>query len=246
MSAAARLSLAALLTLACDAAPLPQTRALPPLPRWDASSNLLANASFETGRAPWFSLAEFDTPRWRDFAVSSEYARSGRQAALLRLHSEGVSEDGYRIHGAIQDHLGPTLPRRLGGYYRVERWQRGTPMQYVQVVVTLLGVRENRWDPTVPFQLAYLLAGLEQPPTAMFNRRFVVAGEAEPRLGEWVAFDFDLHRDFQEHWGFTPGEIYSLRVFLEVRYDYRKPTDGESHADVYYDDIYLGDGGDEP
>lgn len=211
---------------------------------WDHESNLFENASFEMGREPWFALNGPEKPYWMDFEISDRQAHSGEHSALFELQSHGEIHRGTRIWGVIRDFELDAIPRRISGWYRVDDWKRGAVNQYLQVVICV-------FDPALvefpalrgsPVQLSYVLAGIEHPPFRIGNRRFIFAGPLEPVTGEWVRFDFDLHAGFIEQWGRVPRDFGTLRVFFEARFDDKHPAPDLS-ATVYFDDLYLGDGG---
>ncbi|MCS6902831.1 MAG: hypothetical protein NZO41_00930 [Candidatus Bipolaricaulota bacterium] len=194
------------------------------------SSNLLRNGSFEQGEAPWFALES-----WERFALSERHARDGRYAARVTLQA-APPDQGSQIAGLIQEISPQEFPKKLSGFYRVEHWVRGTPKQYLQGVVIVWGGQKK--FPNI--QIRYIFAGITEPPFLLRNGRFVFVGASEPRLGEWVFFERDLHRDFAELWGRIPTGFEKIRVLLEVRYDEKSPGQALA-ADVYYDALYLGD-----
>lgn len=198
-----------------------------------ASGNLLENASFEQGRAPWFVLA---TPNWEDFEITDQYAAHGRYSARLALRGEG-SARSTKIAGVIQEVSPREFPRRLSGSYRIEGWTRGTAKQYVQVVVIVFGNPGAKPFPN--HQIRYVLAGVDKPPLRMVNARYSFVGGSELQEGRWARFDLDLHADFQRLWGYVPKEFSKIRVLFEVRYDEKKAGEGAAAAHVYFDDLYL-------
>ena len=200
--------------------------------------NLLSNGSFEEGRDPWFSK----TDSWgTDFSVSDQQARSGANSALLELRSDGEA-DSVRVYGVVQEMTPQAFPQVVSGYYYVERWEQGTPHQYLQFVV-IVHDAENI-PPGVAsgtnHQIRYVLAGAESQPTFIGNARYVMVTRSEPKMGEWVAFEFNIREDFQALWGDVPQGYQKLAFFFETRWDGRQPSDGPSEADVYYDDLYIG------
>jgi hypothetical protein len=91
------------------------------------------------------------------------------------------------------------------------------------------------------YQIRYLLAGIDKPPLQIANARYLFVAGSEIREEKWVRFDLDLHGDFQRQWGCVPQGFSKVRVLFEVRYDEKNARDGEVRADVYYDDLYLGE-----
>jgi len=200
--------------------------------------NLLANPGFENGAAPWFAL---DAETWgAPFTVSDARATEGAASALLELRS-GAGAEPERVFGAVQDVAPQAFPDVLSGSYYVERWERGTPLQYLQAVVIVEGAANA---PTglaaANHQLRYVLAGVDEAPLSIANARYVIVTGGDPVLGAWVDFELDLRDDFERLWGAVPEGFASVRVLLEVRWDGRDDGDPPSLADVYYDDLYLG------
>jgi len=200
-----------------------------------ASGNLFVNGSFEQGKESWFSLV---SPNWESFDLTDRYAAHGRHSAHLALGA-GASSEGTKIVGVIQEVIPRDFPKHLSGSYRIEEWTRGTPKQYLQVVVIVFGDPSDRPFPN--YQIRYLLAGIDKPPLQIANARYLLVAGSEIREGRWVRFDLDLHADFQRQWGCVPKGFSKIRVLLEVRYDEKNARDGELRADVYYDELYLGE-----
>lgn len=216
----------------------PATPALPPTLA-ASTGNLFGNPSFEDGRAPWYSLARPEKPYWADFVRVEGLAHTGRASALLPLTSKGF--DGQaRIYGAIQEVSPKEMPKRLAGWYRVEEWERGAQRQYLQAVVIVWGAKNLQQHGAGNLQISYVLGGIDQPPFAIRNRKFVFMGPVDPPRGEWLRFERDLHEDFAALWGAVPEDFSSIRVLFEVRFDKRRPEDPEARARVHYDDLYMG------
>jgi hypothetical protein len=209
-------------------------------PGQDAPPNLLVNASFEQGREPWYDFQGPDKPFWGSFEISDAHAFDGHRS--LRLHLDGADFDtSVGIAGAAQDVAVSVLPSRLSGRYRVDRWERGAPAQYIQVVLMVFGA-ENYRELRGSAQLALVLAGIDTPPFAIRNRVFEFAGPVAPESERWIAFDFDLHEHFQRHWGKVPVGFAKLRLFLEARFDGRGGGAApRARAEVHFDALYLGD-----
>ncbi|MGD8374952.1 MAG: hypothetical protein PVF68_02325 [Acidobacteriota bacterium] len=225
--------IAVLACAACHSLPAPPAGPVAaPLP----AGNRFPNPSFEEGRKPWFSL---ENPFWAGFVVTATQARSGRHSALLRLRS-GNTGLPTTVQGLVADVDGGPLPRRLSGWYRVDDWRRGAPSQFVQIVVSVAGA--SNLDPDTPQQIAYVLTGVLDPVPDFPFRPFLFLGEAEPRRDTWIPFDIDLAADYREHYGVIPEGYGRLRVFFEVRFERREPASADPVvADVYFDDLYLGD-----
>lgn len=212
--------------------------------------NWLADASFEQhlrwdeGQPWWNPLKVQNSKAWVEFDIAQGRGRTGDRAAVLRMDSPN-QPGPTRVHGVVQEVAPPEMPRYLSGWYLVKGWERGTPKQYLQAVVIAngpsnapMGLRQRMPNPSV--QVACTLAGVEEAPLFMANRRFEIRGPAEPVQGEWVFFECDLHELYTKHWREIPEAFNSLRVFFEVRYD-GKQGGPPARATVYFDDVYLGD-----
>lgn len=200
--------------------------------------NLFVNPGFEgdASGAPWFSL---DEPAWgAPFSVSDRQAHEGGRSALLELRPDG---DATSVVGVVQELAPGGMPELLSGAYYVERWEPGTPKQYVQAVVIVIGA-ENAPEglDADNYQLRYVLAGVDQPPLELGNARFVLPDDGAIQPGRWLRFELDLHADFERLWAAVPAGFTGLRVLFEVRWDNRVDGDGPAAADVYFDDLYLG------
>lgn len=202
----------------------------------DAGGNLLRNPGFEAGRDGWFDLSG-ERGYWHGFEVVETDAAEGRRAARLVLEAPPRA-DPVAIHGVVQDLVPPgrALPETLALAYRIGSWRRGTPKQYVQVVV----IAEDR-SPMAPNQeIRYVLAGIDRAPFSMAAAKFLFLGPLEPEPGRWVRVERDLRRDWVERWGRLPARCDSIRVLLEVRYDDRAGAEPGALAEVFYDDVRLG------
>jgi hypothetical protein len=209
---------------------------LPVAPPLEGS--LFANPGFEEGEAPWISLESWGT----QFAVSDAVAHSGTSSAFLELRSEGAEGEAARVFGVEQEITPEEFPDVLSGYYYVDRWEPGTPKQYLQFVVIVFGA--DNIPPEVAsatnHQIRYILAGVDSQPIQISNAKFVMVGTGAPTQGEWVHFQRNIRQDFQELWGGVPEGYDYIRILFETRWDDRASTDGASAADVYYDDLYVG------
>lgn len=195
-------------------------------------ANLFPNPGFEEDADPWYSLKP------PDFIVSDEFAHSGSASALLRMDEPPEAAD-TKIFYLVQELAPAELPEVISGYYRVENWNKGTPIQYLQFVVIAPGAT-NLAGGFPNYQIRYLLAGLDEPPFEIANAFFVFVTEKDPVTGEWVRFERNLREDFEQLWGAVPQGFDCLRVLFEVRYDDKVAGDGAAVADVYYDDLYIG------
>ena len=154
----------------------------------------------------------------------------------------------------MEDHLTDPDPERNvagrlwmvhgGGFYRVERWERGAEATdlYLQVVVVVwrpesdsepAGARlRNR-------QLRYYLAGLDEAPFQLANARVQFVTRADPVLGVWQRFELPVRADFERLWGSALPRIGRIELLFEARWD-NMPAGSAVRADVYYDDLFAG------
>ena len=196
--------------------------------------NLLINPGFEDGDNPWYTIVEES-----GFEVVTELPHEGDNSAVLRM-DDPLSAEGGKVYYLVQELTPEEFPDVVEGFYRVEDWQRGTLRQYVQFVIIAFG--PSNFPTTVSnYQIRYLLAGIDSPPFAIGNAHFVFVSRDEPVEGEWVPFKLNVREDFQELWGQVPEDVEKLRLLFEVRWDSKQAGDGSPHADVYYDDLYVGD-----
>ena len=199
-----------------------------------AGDNLLANPGFEEGEEPWFSLA---SEAWGPpFRLSGDRAHSGESSAYLEMSSAGGP--ATQVFGVVQEISPASFPARFSGYYLVDRWQRGSDLQYLQAVAIV-------WNSDLPggfsnHQVRYLLAGTDREPFTLANGRFVFVSKDEPAQGEWVRFDLPLAEDFERLWGAVPQRFERIRLLFEARYEGHTPAQPDVVADVYYDDLYVG------
>ncbi len=206
----------------------------------EAAPNLLENPSFEEGREPWYDMRRPHVPGWGTFSISDAQAFDGRYALHLALDSADFP-GRLGIAGAVQELPLARPPRMLRGRYRVEGWERGTSAQYIQIVVMVMSpLNFPEWR-EASVQLAFVLAGLREPPFEISNRRFEFLGPAEPELGRWIPFEIDLHRAFERQWTHLPRDGSAVRVFLEARFDgFDRSRGDRARADVYFDALHLG------
>jgi len=199
------------------------------------NGNLFINPGFEDGDEPWFTINE-DT----GFTVTDELAHTGANSARLRMDDPVEASGVGGVHYLVQEVSPAELPEVVEGFYRVENWQRGTALQYLQFVVIAFAP-DNFPDSASNFQLRYILAGLDSPPFNIANAQFVFVNGEEPVEGEWLPFSLNIRDDFQRLWNAVPEDFENLRLLFEVRWDDKQAGDGAPRADVYYDDLFLGE-----
>ena len=198
------------------------------------ADNLLSNAGFESGKSGWTYPTKSEG--WAGFEVDRAEAHSGRKAAHLPLRDD--PKRNTLVWGVMQEIHPREFPRYLAGFYRVNDWEQGTPTLYLQTVVIVwhkqpLAGMNN-------FQVRFLLGGVSFRPTRMDNVRYVHFSKEQPVKGSWQPFAVDVWQAFQSQWGYVPQEWERLNVFFEVRYDTRDQVTGPIRAEVFYDDLYLG------
>ena len=181
-------------------------------------------------------------------AVRSKYNLPQRFVLTLSKVGGDTRKNIAGVFGAYQELRPERFPERLGGWYRVDRWEKSaeTVKLYIQAVVIVTG------DPRAPalvapgltgrvarnYQLRYYLAGLTEPAFHLRNAHVVFEGTAPPRLHEWIRFEVPLGRDIARLWAGPPAQYESLRVLFEARWD-AMPAGSWARADVYFDDLYL-------
>jgi hypothetical protein len=251
LSAALAIAILALATRAGrDAAPPADIEAAPPpVPTVaEPDGNWIRNGRFDRGRDPWFHLGG-DKPYWHGFEVAPRPGgAAGAYAARLVLAAPPTAS-AIAIHGCAQDIVPAPghaeLPEVLSGAYRVARWRRALPKQYVQAVLIATSDEFGLPGAHGNHQLRFILTGLTERPFDMPAARFLFLGPAEPQAGDaWVRFERDLRADWKSAWGADwPHRCDEIRVLFEVRFDdgqrLASPA-GEELAEVWFDDLYLG------
>lgn len=210
--------------------------------------NLLANPGFEDGEAGWTYPVESES--WGRFEVVESPLHRGRRAVHLRLRAG--PEDPTRtvwVVGVMQELRPERFPDVIGGFYRVEAWEKGDAQADLSLqAVAIVGSDEDdavghRGRPTgsgiQSYQLRCYLAGVSRPPLPLGNSRFDFVTREPPRLGEWTYFEIPLREQFQRQWGLVPERSDRLRVLFETRFDNRPPR-ATIVADAYFDDLFLG------
>jgi hypothetical protein len=161
-------------------------------------------------------------------------AHTGAASLVGHLRAEAGARDQRRWGAMYEVGLVP-FPSRLSLNYRVERWERANATQYLLLAVMVAAGGET-------YQMRYILAGWDAAPyNSKGNVRFIVVKPGAPPVGQWVHFEADLQRDFQQQWGRVPRNFESLRFAVEVRYEaLAGPLEAPIAADVYFDDVFAG------
>jgi hypothetical protein len=181
---------------------------------------------------PWFVPK---APGWAPGEVVTSPVHGGQHSLHAALRgASGTTEE--RRWGALYEVGAVPLPNTVSLWYRVDTWRPAGALQYLLFAV-MVGF-EGRSE-----QIRYFLAGPEAIPyNEQGNMRFVLVSKGAPALGRWVRFQTNLHQDFAKRWGHIPHDFTWLRFAIEARYDTRgKPLDQDATADVFYDDVYIGD-----
>jgi hypothetical protein len=154
-----------------------------------------------------------------------------------------------KVFGVLQELRPQRFPDLVSGWYRVESWEKGADVTdlYLQFVAILWGhpeaprlVYPDAPNPAIKnVQLRYYLAGVAEPPFALANARLAFVTRELPVEGRWSRFEIHLLRDFERAWGKVPSDYEFLRLLFEARWD-NKPVGSRIHADVYYDDLFVG------
>jgi hypothetical protein len=150
----------------------------------------------------------------------------------------------------MQEPAPARFPDVMGGYYRVETWEKGADVTrlYLQAVAIV-------WSPDAPsvvdpadpaanaglenYQIRFYLAGLDEPPFPLRNAKVAFVARGAPEPGEWTYFEIPLRAEFERQWGRVPSGYGKLRVLFEARWDGRPPGSRVA-ADAYFDDLFLG------
>jgi hypothetical protein len=193
--------------------------------------NVFQNPGLEEGRDGWTSISP------PDFILSDDAAHSGQTSALLEMRAR-PQDEGTKVFYLVQEVAPQEFPELIAGNYRVTKWLRGTPLQYLQFAVIAFGAN-NLPGGFANHQIRYILAGIDKEPFDIANAHFVFLSREDPPLNEWVSFQANVRDDFVKLWGDVP-EYEKIRVLFEARYDDKVAGDGAVEADVYYDDLYFG------
>jgi len=214
---------------------------------WEGE-NLLPNPGFEAGAEGW-SIRE-QSEHWGEFRVVDDPVHSGAGAVHLRLHHGAtLPPRRVKVYGVIHELSGVPFPETLGGFYRVERWEKSSERTalYLQAVV-IVHVDPSDGSPKpeldeANYQLRYYLTGLDEAPFLLSNAKVAFVSKGQPTLGAWQRFEIPVRDDMERLWGVIPDGASRVSILFEARWD--KMRRGESvYADVYYDDLFVGSRGD--
>ena len=194
-------------------------------------ANFLHNPSFENGEEPWCVI---HLPK---FKITQKQSHSGKSSALLQMQVPAKAT-GSKVYYLVQEIVTQEFPEFISGYYLVEKWNKGTPKQYLQFVVIVFGAA-NLPSGFSNHQIRYPLAGISEDPFKISNAYFVYVGKGEPQTGKWVYFERNIKQDFKKLWGTVPQGFNKIRILFEVRFD-NKEVGASAEAEVYYDDLYIG------
>jgi len=197
--------------------------------------NLLLNPGFEQGDTGWMWLDW--SKNWGPFEISDKIAHSGKKSAYLKLDVKPGKPE-KKIRGVVQTLKPEKFPEIAAGWYRVENWKRGSPRQYLQFVVIVWGKLRNFPN----YQIRYVLDGVSRPPLRISNAHYrILTKSPDPKTGEWIYFEVPIREDFKELWEQIPQNYEKINFFWEARFDDNPPGDFHIRADVYYDDLYVGE-----
>jgi hypothetical protein len=211
--------------------------------------NLLANPGFEEGEEGWTYPVE--SPYWGKFEVVEAPVRSGRRAAHMRLRA-GPEDQTHAawILGVMQEPVPERFPDVMGGWYRVDRWEKdadATHLYLQAVAIVWTSKAASVVNPANPaaneglmnYQLRAYLAGLTEPPFLLSNARVTFVSKELPVLGRWTYFEVPVREEFERQWGSAPTGYDKLRLLFEARWDDR-PAGSRVEADAYFDDLFVG------
>lgn len=202
------------------------------------SDNLLVNPSFEAGLEGWHWLDW--SKGWAAFALSYEQAYDGQ--ASLHLPVRSMDTRSTVVWGGVQElTLQDSIPECVEGYFMVKNWQHHDWKQYLQLVI--IDRSHNLGQDLGQAQLRYIISGSVDAPLQISNARYLFVEktrQAVPPLDKWTHFSVNPRKDYQESWQYIPQAGAELRVLFEGRFDQRRPGQAPAHADVYFDNLYMG------
>ena len=203
--------------------------------KYPPESNLLVNPGFEEGAAGWKWMDW--SPAWAPFDISDKIAHSGKKSALLTI-DERPGMPHKKIRGVVQTLKPEQFPEIAAGWYKIEKWNRGVPKQYLQFVV----IAWEKFDKFPNYQLRYVLEGYTAEPLGITNAKYTILTEVtEPDTGKWKHFEVRIKDDYERLWGKVPSKYEKLNFFFEARFDDLPRGDAHIVAEVHYDDLYVGD-----
>ncbi len=198
------------------------------------SENLLLNPGFEDGQDHWSATTQ---PQSQGFEVSDTVAHSGSHSLSLQLNGD-ASATHTGIAGAMQTVRPQKFPDYFSGFYRVDDWHPSATFQYLEFVVSVHG--GDFGDGMDVHEVRFPLAGLDRPPVAPPNAQYLFINRDQPKLHEWVYFDYPLTQAFTTRPGKLPTRWSSIDIRLETRYDAKTADQPATSAHVYFDDLYAG------
>lgn len=214
----------------------------PPLPTVATpNANLLANAGFEAGAAPWVAATVPPQPA-AAIRLSAVSPHAGAQAVELKL-AGAEGDERARATVATQAVNAAAFPEFVSGFYRVDDWQPHSPFQYLYFSITVHGGDFADGAPT--HELRVLVGASSEPPLQPFVT-FAFLSRAAPVLHRWTYFGFPVKPTFQTHFAFLPSHWDGIDVSVGVRFDGRAAHDTPASADVVFDDLYAGTQADNP
>ena len=214
----------------------------PPLPTTTkADANLLVNAGFETGAAPWVAATVPPQPG-AAIELSERLPHAGANAVELKL-AGGEGDEGARATVATQAANPAAFPEFVSGFYRVDDWQPHAPFQYLYFSITVHGGDFRDGLPT--HELRVLVGATVEPPLQTFVT-YAFLSRAAPVLHRWTYFGFPVKEAFEPHFAQLPSRWDGIDVSVAVRYDVRNAHDAPASASVVFDDLYAGRQADNP
>jgi len=214
----------------------------PPLPTVEpANANLLANAGFEAGAAPWVAATVPPQPG-AALQLSDRSPHAGAHAVELTL-AGGEGEKETRAAVATQASKPTAFPEFVSGFYRVDDWQPQAPFQYLYFSITVHG--GDLADGAPAHELRILIGAVSEPPLEPFVT-YAFLSRAAPVLHRWTYFGFPVEQTFRSHFVQLPSRWDGIDVSVGVRFDLRDAHDAPASADVVFDDLYAGTQADNP